>query len=83
MKDIYLKRQDLLDFDCLNEERLNRIGIKKDLVSIEDILGCMEDLLFENDRLEERIRDLENDIEYNYKPIDAYEMYGVSEKDFF
>lgn len=82
MEEIYVKRQDLLNFDCLNEERLNRIGIKKDLVSLGDILGYMEDLLYENDRLEERIRDLENDIEYNYKAIDPYYEYGVSERDF-
>ena len=83
MNNVYIKRKDLLDFDCIREETLERMGIKKDILSIEDLLVVLEELYADKERLEEKIEDLENDIRDNYKPISPYEMYGVSERDFF
>lgn len=48
--------------------------------SINDII---EDLLLEIDRQEERYEDLERNLEDNYRPISAAELYGVSDRDFF
>lgn len=83
MNNVYIKRKDLLDFDCIREETLERMGIKKDILSIEDLLVVLEELYADKERLEEELEDLRQDIRDNYKPISPYEMYGVSERDFF
>lgn len=80
--EVYIKRKDLLDFDCITEKTLERIGINKDIISVEELLGVIEDLYFEKEHLEEELQDLKQDIEDNYKPISPYEMYGISERDF-
>lgn len=53
----------------------------------ENIKIMFKDLLWERDRTEERLKDeLEHEIQDkrdNYKPLSPYEMYGVSERDFF
>lgn len=56
----------------------------KDLVSIEDLLGCIEDLYDENLTLKEQTEDLKEDIKENYEPKeqDPYDYYGVSKEDF-
>lgn len=56
----------------------------KDLVSVEDLLGCIEDLYDENMTLKEQLEDLKQDVNDNYelKNTDPYDYYGVSEKDF-
>lgn len=59
-------------------------SLDKDLVSIEDLLGCIEDLYDENMTLKEELEDLKQDVNDNYelKNIDPYDYYGVSKKDF-
>lgn len=54
----------------------------KDCISLEELLGDYENLIFEKDRLEEIIEDIERDKKDNYKPISPFEMNGVSEGDF-
>lgn len=54
----------------------------KDLVSVDELCEKIIELKMENDRLEERIEDLENNLKDNYRPIDNYSLYGVSEKEF-
>lgn len=83
MKNVYIKRQDILDFDCIREETLERIGIKKDIISIEDLLAILEELYADKERLEEELEDLRQDVRDNYKQISDYEMYGISERDFY
>jgi hypothetical protein len=82
MNNVYIKRKDLLDFDCIREETLERMGINKDILSIEDLLVVLEELYADKERLEEELEDLKQDVRDNYKPISPYEMYGVSERDF-
>lgn len=82
-ENIYIKRKDLLDFDCLTESRLDNIGIKKDLISLEELLGIMEDLYYEKERLQEELDHEIQDKQDNYKPLSPYELYGVSERDFY
>lgn len=54
----------------------------KDLVSVDELCEKIIELKMENDRLEEKIEDLENNLKDNYRPIDNYSLYGVSEKEF-
>ena len=75
MKDVYIKRKDILDFDCMRESTLDRIGITKDIISIEDLLGIIEDLYYEIERQDEELRDLKQDIEDNYRPYTKAEQY--------
>lgn len=55
-----------------------------DFIPVESLMSCIDDLLTEIEKLQEKVKDLENDIENNYelKNINPYEEYGVSEKDF-
>ena len=54
----------------------------KDLVSIEELLGAIEDLKLEVERLNEEIEDKEQYYKDNYRKIDEHEFYGVSKRDF-
>lgn len=54
----------------------------KDLVSVEDLLGAIEDLKLEVERLNEQIEDKEQYYKDNYRKVDDYEFYGVSRKEF-
>ena len=67
------------------EELLAKItNITNTQYSDEDIEQAIEDLLVEYDVLQEKITDLENDIDENYrlKETNIYKEYGISEKDF-
>lgn len=54
----------------------------RDLVSIEELLGVIEDLGDELEHWKEKYEDLEQDLQDNYKPISHFEEYGISESDF-
>lgn len=83
MNNVYIKRKDLLDFDCIREETLERMGIKKDILSIEDLLVVLEELYADKERIEEEYEDFKRQVEDNYEPISPYKMYGISERDFY
>lgn len=53
-------------------------------VPVENLISSIEDLLYEIKSLEEKISDLENDVESNYKPRfeNKYDEYGLNMKDF-
>ena len=51
-------------------------------MTLEELLDLCEDLYNEIDRLTEKIDDLEQDIQDNYKPIDKSEQYGINDSDF-
>ena len=74
MNEVYIKK------DELNEVVAKYF--KKDLISIEDLISTIEDLSYEIDSLEEEIEDTEQEIKDNYRPINNYSLYGVSESDF-
>lgn len=59
------------------EKKFNR-----DLISVDDLLGLIEDLSSDVEELEDRIRDLEEDIEQNYRPIPYKEQVEVYDSDF-
>lgn len=54
----------------------------KNLVSIEELVNAMNDLISDKEELENKIKDMEQDIEDNYKPIPVAEQCGISDRDF-
>lgn len=50
-------------------KQIKRIFENKDLISIKDLLSKIEELDDDKEYLEDRIKDMEQDIENNYKPI--------------
>lgn len=55
-----------------------------DFVSIDELCGLVEELDYQNEVLEEKVKDMEDDIEQFYEPkkFNPYEEYGISERDF-
>lgn len=54
----------------------------KDLITFEDFLSDYEELIFDKERLEETIKNLEENIEENYIQIPKNIQYNISDKDF-
>ena len=52
------------------------------ILTIEELVGLCEDLYYENERLKEKLDDLEEDLEENYIPKNKSEQYGISDSDF-
>lgn len=57
-------------------------GEGKDVYSLEEILNQLEELYFDKERLEEELRDLQQEMEDNYRPIPMSEQAGISDRDF-
>lgn len=78
-KELYMRISNLTNTDY------EGIVLSDDLFYVEPevIESMFEDMFCEIDSLEEKIEDMEQDIRDNYKPISPYEMYGVSERDFY
>lgn len=57
-------------------------ALSEQVLTIEELVGLCEDLYHEVNILKEKIEDLEQDIEDNYKPIDKMEEYGINNLDF-
>ncbi len=79
-KDLYEKisRQTMTDYEpskLFNSE--NKVYIQDEVIE-----GMFEDLLIEIERKEEKIKDIEEDIEENYRPISLAEKYDMSDRDF-
>lgn len=76
MNEVFIK---VADFELLKKYFKNY-----DIVSIDELCGLVEELDYEIERLEEKIRDMQDDIEQYYEPkkFDPYEEYGISERDF-
>lgn len=74
MEEVYIKK------DYLNKWVAKYFN--KDLISINDLIGVIEDLDSEVDDLKYKIEQMEQDIEDNYKPISKSEQYDVNECDF-
>lgn len=72
---VYIKKEDV-------DRWIGKHFPNKDLISIDDLIGCIEDLDSEVERLKEKYEDLEKDLEDNYRPIPISEQVGISDKDF-
>ena len=79
----------------LNDTELRRIEeissitgsdyeLKGNFIPVESLLAAAEDMLMEYGVLEEKLKDLQQEISENYelKKVDLYSEYGVSEHDF-
>lgn len=75
MDSVFIRRSDLSKW-------IAKYFPYEDLISIDDLIGCIEELDCEVDDLKTKIEDLEKDIEDNYKPISKAEQYDVNECDF-
>ena len=65
-------------------EKVSKItdwNYEEDLLQ-EEIEDIIEDLLFRYEELDDRVKELEEDIEYNYVPINELELIGMREDDF-
>ena len=49
------------------------------VLTLEEILDLCEELYNETERLNEKINDLEQDIEDNYIPVSKSEQYGIND----
>ena len=76
MNEVFIK---VADFELLKKYFKNY-----DIVSIDELCGLVEELDYEIERLEEKIRDMQDDIEQYYEPkkFNPYEEYGINERDF-
>lgn len=74
MSDIYVRAQELNSWVAKYFD--------KDLISIDDLIGVIEDLDSEVDDLKYKIEQMEQDIEENYRPISKSEQYDMNECDF-
>lgn len=69
MNDVYIRAEDL------NRWIVRNLPQNRDLYSIDDLIGAIEDLDSEVERLKNIIDEMEQNIEDNYKPITKEEMY--------
>ena len=60
-------------------EQIKRIFKGQDTVTIEQLLSKIEDLDDDNEYLEDKIKDMEQDIEDNYKRIPYAEQVDISD----
>lgn len=51
-------------------------------LTTESMIMIIDDLLVELDKLQDKLSNLENDLNDNYRPIPVAEQIGISEKDF-
>ena len=77
MEQVYINIKDMNE--CFTKRYLQD-EFKKDLVSVDELIGLIEDLKGEYDYLEEQYEDLKRDMEDNYKPMSIEEQIGYSER---
>ena len=65
-------------------EKANHILMNqnKENYTLDDLIGIIDELTYQYDNLEEKFEDYKQMVADNYKPIDPYTLYGVSENDF-
>lgn len=67
----------------INMKNYNLESFKeKDIYSWKEIISIIEDLECELHTKEEKIEELENDLESNYKKVSLAEQYDISDRDF-
>lgn len=74
MKDVYIKKEDL-------DSWISKYFIQ-DLISVDDLVSIIEDLSSELRIATDKIQELENDIEENYRRIPVSEQVGISDRNF-
>lgn len=74
MNNVFIKKEELNEW--------LRKYFNGDLISINDMISVMEDLVGEIDRLKEKIEDIEQDKEENYKRVSISSQVGINNSDF-
>lgn len=57
-------------------------AVMEQTLTLEELLGLCEDLYCEVERLQEKLDDLEEDLQENYIPKSKAEQYGINDSDF-
>lgn len=68
--------------DMRKENEWIRKYFNADFVSIDQLIGCIEDLDGEVEHLKEEYKSLEQDLKDNYRPIPISEQVGIYNSDF-
>lgn len=55
----------------------------KEQVSLEEILGALEEMIDAKEHAEEELEDFKRNLEENFKPIPISEQVGISDRDFY
>lgn len=76
MNEIYIKTSDL-------NKWIAKYFPNKDLISITELIGCIEDLDIEIDNLNQQLEEIKEDITDNYKRKTVAEQVGISDSDFY
>lgn len=72
--DIYIK--------CSDRDFTDGFSDREKIMTLKEILDLCDDLYYENQELEEKIKDIEQNIEDNYRPISKAEQYDIKNEDF-
>ena len=80
MNEIYINIKDFGDNSWLGKYLFKKFN--KDLISVDNLLDLIEDLKCDVEYLEDKVREMEQDIEENYRPIPYAEQVCVSNRDF-
>lgn len=75
MDKIYIKAEDV-------NKWISKYFNGQDLVSVDYLIGIIEELDDEVERLNKELEDTKQNYEDNYKQISDYELYNVDESDF-
>lgn len=74
MNEVYIKVENL--------GYLDKYFKGQDIITLDRLIAKMEDLDAELEALQEEYEEYKDQIKDNYKPISAYSMYGLNERDF-
>lgn len=66
----------------INVKECNNETFKKDLYTPEELIEIIEDLQNQIDDLREEKKEFEQQVEDNYRPLSAYELTGMTVRDF-
>lgn len=73
MENVYIKSEDITGYTK------EKFFSDKDFYSIDELIGIIEDLEADKERLEEELEDLKEDMYYNYKRINTREAIDYDE----
>lgn len=63
-------------------EKILGYGISTISLNEDDLIEMVDEIVQEYEHLEEKLEDLKQNIEENYRPIPVAEQYGISQRDF-
>lgn len=66
----------------INVKEFDNEIFKKDLYTPEELIEIIEDLQNQIDDLREEKKEFEQQVEDNYRPLSAYELTGMTVRDF-